>query len=148
MPEILHFMFFKMALAAILDYLEVRIIPKPYNNHSSGFVMPELVKKDTSFVLVAHLMPEILHFMFFKMALAAILNLEVRMLLCMRVHGRLHICDLIQFVILLQYNWIDLGLCDRSVGCPLHKFRQTSKKFEHVDLINIYIATWFLPSFS
>ena len=38
-PEILHFMFFKMALAAILD-LEVRMIPKLYNNHSSGFVMP------------------------------------------------------------------------------------------------------------
>ena len=74
MPEILHFMFFKMALAAILD-LEVRMIPKLYNNHSSGFVMPELVQNDTSFVLVAHLMPEILHFMFFKMALVAILNI-------------------------------------------------------------------------
>ena len=74
MPEILHFMFFRMALTAILD-LEVRMIPKLFNNHSSGIVMPELVKKDTSFVLVAHLMPEILHFMFFKMALAAILNI-------------------------------------------------------------------------
>jgi len=52
----------------VFQVLEVRMIPKLFNNHSSGFVMRELVKKDTSFVLVAHLMPEILYFMFFKMA--------------------------------------------------------------------------------
>ncbi|KAG1687925.1 hypothetical protein GQR58_008209 [Nymphon striatum] len=31
------------------------MISKLYNNHSSAFAMPELVKKDTSFVLLVHL---------------------------------------------------------------------------------------------
>ena len=72
-PELLQFMFFEMASAAILD-LEVKMVSKPYNYHSSVFVMPDLVEKDISFVRLGHLVPELLQFMFFKMASAAILN--------------------------------------------------------------------------
>ena len=75
-PELLHFIIFKMATAAIL-HLEVRMIPKLYSYHSSGFVMPEIVANDISFVCVAHLMPELLQVMFFKMASAAILNIAL-----------------------------------------------------------------------
>ena len=75
-PELLRVMFFKMATAAILDF-EVRMIPKLYSYHSSGFVMPEIVANDISFVYVAHLVPELLQVMFFKMASAAILNIAL-----------------------------------------------------------------------
>ena len=74
MPELLQFMFFKMASAAILD-LEVKMAPKPYNYHSSAFVMSDIVEKDISFVHLGHLVPELSQFMFFKMASAAILNI-------------------------------------------------------------------------
>ena len=72
-PEILHFLFFNMALAAIL-YFTVRMTSDLYKNHFIGFFMPELVGNDTLFVSLACLVPEILHFIFFKMALAAILD--------------------------------------------------------------------------
>ena len=67
-------MFFKLEMAAILD-LEVKMVPKLYNYNSSVFGMPEIVEKDISFVRLGHLGPELLQFMFFKMALAAILNI-------------------------------------------------------------------------
>ena len=70
-------MFFKMATAAILD-LEVKMVPKLYNYHSSVFGMSEIVEKDTSFVRLGHMVPELSHCMFFKMATAAILDLEVK----------------------------------------------------------------------
>ena len=57
-PELSHFIIFKMATAAILD-LEIRMISKLYNYHSSGFVMPELVENDISFVRLGHLVPEL-----------------------------------------------------------------------------------------
>ena len=44
--------------------------------HSSVFGMLEIVEKDFSFVRLSHLGPELLHFMFFKMASAAILNIK------------------------------------------------------------------------
>ena len=72
-PDILHSMFSRWRTAAILD-LEVKMTLKLYNNHFSGLVIPKLVENDTSFILVAHSVQEILHFMFFKMILAAILN--------------------------------------------------------------------------
>ena len=50
---------------AILD-LEISMIPKLYINYYSGSVMPELLEYDTSFVLLAHLLPAILHFNFFQ----------------------------------------------------------------------------------
>ena len=65
-----------MATAAILD-LEVRMIPELYNHHFSGFVIPELVENNISFVRVGRLVPELLQVMFFKMVSAAILNIEL-----------------------------------------------------------------------
>ena len=56
---------FKMATAAILD-LEVRMIPKLYNYHSSGFVMPEIVENNIALVRLGHLVPELLQVMFFQ----------------------------------------------------------------------------------
>ena len=41
--------------------------------------MPELVKNDISFISLAHLVPEISYFLNFKISLAAILDLEVKM---------------------------------------------------------------------
>ena len=63
-----------MAKEAILD-LEVKMVPKLYNFHSSVLSMSEIVEKDISFVRPGHLEPELLQFMFFKMASAAILNI-------------------------------------------------------------------------
>ena len=65
-------MFFKLEMSAILD-LEVKMVPKPYNYHSTG--MPDIVGKDIYFVCLAHTVPELLQVMFFKMASAAILNI-------------------------------------------------------------------------
>ena len=48
--------------------LKVRMIPKLKNNHSSGFVMLQLLENDTSFVILALLEPKIINVMFFKMA--------------------------------------------------------------------------------
>ena len=68
-------MFFKLEMLAILD-LEVKMVPKPYNYHSSVFGMPDIVEKDIYFVCLAHMVPElVLQVMFFKMASAAILNI-------------------------------------------------------------------------
>ena len=73
-PEPMKVSFSRWLPAAILD-LEVKMVPQPYNNHSSVFVMPDIVEKDISFVRLCHLVPELLQFMFFKMASAAILNI-------------------------------------------------------------------------
>ena len=51
--------------------------PQTKNNHLSLFAMLKLVEKDPSFVLLAHQAPEILHFMFLKMAKAAILEIAL-----------------------------------------------------------------------
>jgi hypothetical protein len=45
-------------------------------NHANLFVEPESVGNDTLIILLALLRPDILHFMFFKMASAAILDLK------------------------------------------------------------------------
>ena len=76
-PAILLFMFFsKLRTCAILIF-KVRMIPKLKNNHLSLFAMLKLAEKDPSFVLLAHQAPEILHFMFLKMAKAAILEITL-----------------------------------------------------------------------
>ena len=69
---------FKMALAAIFN-VTLRISPNLYNTHFIGFFMSELVGIDTSFASLAFLMPEIYQFLFFIMALAAMLYFTVRM---------------------------------------------------------------------
>ena len=51
--------------------------PNCKNNISRVFVMPQLMKNDTAFVFVAHLGPEIIHFMFSRWWTAAILDLVV-----------------------------------------------------------------------
>ena len=61
-------------MSAILD-LEVKMVPKPYNYHSSVFGMPDIVEKDIYFVCLAHMVPELLQVMFFMMASAAILHI-------------------------------------------------------------------------
>ena len=53
------------------------MIPKLKNNSFSLFAMLKLVEKDPSFVLLAHQAPEILHFMFLKMAKEAILEIAL-----------------------------------------------------------------------
>ena len=76
-PAILLFMFFsKLRTCAILIF-KVRMIPKLKNNHLSLFAMLKLAEQDPSFVLLAHHAPEILHFMFLKMAKAAILEIAL-----------------------------------------------------------------------
>ena len=45
------------------------------NITSNGFVMLKLMENDTHFVIVAHLITEILHFMVFNITMAAILDL-------------------------------------------------------------------------
>ena len=72
--EILYFLYFKMASAAILDF-EVKMVLKPSDRYFIGFVMPELAENDTLFVLLAQLLPEIHYFLYFKMVLAAILKI-------------------------------------------------------------------------
>ena len=57
MPEILHFMFVKMADSAILD-LEVKMVSKLYTNDPSRFVMPELLPIDNWFAILAHFVPQ------------------------------------------------------------------------------------------
>ena len=74
--KILHHVFYQMKMAAILD-LEVIVTSKLQNNHSSVFTMLKSVENDTSFVFVSHTVPEMLHFVFFQIKMAAILNLEV-----------------------------------------------------------------------
>ena len=60
-------------MAAILDF-EVRMTSRLQNDHSSGFVMQKLVENDISFAFLALVTVDILHFMFFIIATAAILN--------------------------------------------------------------------------
>ena len=76
-PAILLLMFFsKLRTCAILIF-KVRMIPKLKNNHLSLFAMLKLAEKGPSFVLLAHQAPEILHFMFLKMAKAVILEIAL-----------------------------------------------------------------------
>ena len=74
--HIAFYVFSKLRTCAILIF-KVRMIPKLKNNHLSLFAMLKLVQKDPSFVLLAHQAPEILHFMFLKMAKAAILEIAL-----------------------------------------------------------------------
>jgi hypothetical protein len=67
-----------MATAAILD-LEVKIVPNHKKHYSIIKVMPKLVVIDTSYIVMAHMVQKISLFMFFNMASAAILDLEVKM---------------------------------------------------------------------
>ena len=64
-PKILNYCFFKMAddgnLAAILDFL-VKMNSNLKNNHSISFPMLKLAGKDTSFVILSHLVTKILRF--------------------------------------------------------------------------------------
>ena len=71
---IAFYIFSKLRTCAILIF-KVRMIPNLKNNHLSLFAMLKLAEKDPSFVLLAHQAPEILHFMFLKMAKAAILEI-------------------------------------------------------------------------
>ena len=75
-PEILNCMFSRWQTAAIFDF-DLRMTPKLKINHFIVFVMVKLVGKDTSFVLLSNLEPEILNFMFLKMVSAAILNIAL-----------------------------------------------------------------------
>ena len=60
-PEILHLMsFHDLRTTAILD-----VDQKPENNHIRGFAMQHFVEYDSSIVLLSHLTPAILLFMFF-----------------------------------------------------------------------------------
>ena len=74
LTEILNLMFSRSWSTTILDF-KVRMTSELKNSYCNGFVMLKLVEKDTSFVLLPHLAPDISHFMLFKMALAAILNI-------------------------------------------------------------------------
>ena len=48
--------------------LKARMASKLYKNSPRGFIIPELVENDTSFVFLAHNVLEMLNFLFFKMA--------------------------------------------------------------------------------
>ena len=67
-----------MALAAILD-LGVKVTPKLFEYDLKRFCMPKIVENDTSFVIIAYPLHDISTFMFFNMALAAILDLGAKM---------------------------------------------------------------------
>ena len=54
---------------------EARMVSKLYINVPSRFIMPEIMRSDTFFVILAHTVPEIFYFMVFKIAAAAILNI-------------------------------------------------------------------------
>ena len=72
-PEISLLLFFIMTSAAILD-LEVKMIPKYFKWYFIRFVMLKIVRNDTFFIVIVYLVQEILIFVIFKMALAAILK--------------------------------------------------------------------------
>ena len=44
------------------------MVSKLYKNGPRGFIIPEFVENDTSFVFLAHNVLEVLNFLFFKMA--------------------------------------------------------------------------------
>ena len=66
-------MIFNMALAAMLD-LEVKTNPNCFENCFIRFSMQDIVQNDTLFVDIGITVLEILGFMYFKMASAAILK--------------------------------------------------------------------------
>ena len=57
-PELIWKLCFKMAKEAILD-LEVKMVPKLYNFHSSVLSMSEIVENYISFVRLGHMVPEL-----------------------------------------------------------------------------------------
>ena len=77
-------MFFKLAAVAILD-LEDKMALKHKKCHVIIFLMPELVEINILFAIFGHLVQEIHFIMFFKMASAAILDLEVKVTLSYKV---------------------------------------------------------------
>jgi len=72
--EILNIMFFNMA--AILD-LVVKMNPKCIKNCCNRFGMLEIIQNDTLFDDIVIIVLEILGFIYFKMASAAILKSEI-----------------------------------------------------------------------
>ena len=72
-PEIMHLVFFRWQMAAILN-LEAVMTSKVKNDNFNGFVTLKSVGNDTSFAFVTYLGLDILNFMFFEIASAAILN--------------------------------------------------------------------------
>ena len=52
-------------MAAILD-LEVAMTSEVTNDNSNGFVTLKSVENNTSFATVSHMVPEILHLVFFS----------------------------------------------------------------------------------
>ena len=52
--------------------------PKLHDRYFIGFGMPKLAENDTLFAFLAQLLPEILYFLFFEMALAAILKMTLK----------------------------------------------------------------------
>ena len=67
-------------MVAILD-LEVSVTSKLQNNHCIVFTMLKSVENDTSFAFLSYTVPEIMHLVFFRWQMAAILDLEVAMTL-------------------------------------------------------------------
>ena len=65
MPELIWKLCFKMAKEAILN-LEVNMVPKLYNFYSSVLSMSEIVENYISFVHIGHMVPKLLHCMFFQ----------------------------------------------------------------------------------
>ena len=78
-PKIPLFNVFNMASAAILNF-EGQDCLKTYKYLFIRFAVSELAENDPSFVFIAHLAPEITPHLFFNMASAAILDLEVKMI--------------------------------------------------------------------
>ena len=76
-PSYIAFCVFSKLWTCAFLIFKARMIPKLKNNHLSLFAMFKLVEKDLSFVLLSHQAPEILHFMFLKMAKAAILEIAL-----------------------------------------------------------------------
>ena len=76
-PEILHLMTFH----DMGQQPSWMLTSKPENNHIRGFAMQQFVEYDSSIVLLSHLTPAILLFMFFsKLRTCANLIFKVRMI--------------------------------------------------------------------
>ena len=64
-PEILYFLYFNMASAAILDF-EVKMAFEFSDWHFTEFVMPEIAEINTLFAFLTHLLLEILYMCIFS----------------------------------------------------------------------------------
>ena len=62
---------------SVILHIRVIMTSKLTNKHFIRFGMLNVVDKDTSFAFVAHLAPEIQHFLFPKKASAAILKMAL-----------------------------------------------------------------------